>query len=293
VSQFVERRIITSATMPRFLELIESAKRMRNSVPIELGLLAFVFLAGGFLWREIVAIQSDTWYRSQTPGNVVNLPAGFWYRFVSIPIIQFFTLRWYFRLFIWVRFLGQVSKLDLNLVPTHPDRSCGLGFLDGIVIAMGPLLLAHSCLLSGGLATRILYEGGNLPDHYFEIGAMAAFLALIALGPLCLFTGPLLRARLIGLREYGRLASDYVIGFERKWIGGERSPEERLVGSADIQSLADLNNSFGVVKSIIPFPFGKSSLVGLAVIVALPLLPLGLTMFSLQELALRLVKLVL
>ena len=36
------------------------------------------------------------------------------------------------------------SRLDLNLVPTRPDRSCGLGFLDAIVFAMSPFLLAHS-----------------------------------------------------------------------------------------------------------------------------------------------------
>jgi hypothetical protein len=103
----------------------------------------------------------------------------------------------------------------------------------------------------------------------------------------------LLRARLLGLRVYGRLASDYVIGFDRKWIGGQRPPTESLVGTNDIQSLADLENSFAIVRSIIPFPFGKGSLVGLVIVIVLPLLPLGLTMFSPQELFLRLLKLVL
>ena len=189
--------------------------------------------------------------------------------------------------------LWQVSKLDLNLVPTHPDRSWGLGFLDGIVFAMAPFLLAHSCLLSGFLANRILWEGGRLPDHYVEIGAMAAYLFVLTLGPLCVFTPCLLRARREGLLRYGKLGSDYVIAFDRKWIGGDRPPEESLVGTGDIQSLADLSNSYDIVRSIIPFPFGRSSLVGLVVVIALPLLPLALTMFSLQELVMRLVKIVL
>jgi hypothetical protein len=168
-----------------------------------------------------------------------------------------------------------------------------LSFLGGIVVAMAPILLAHSCLLSGYLANRILHEGAKLPDHYVEIGVLALFLVLLALGPLCAFTPTLLRAKRLGLHRYGRLASDYVVGFDQKWISGQRSPEEPLVGTADIQSLADLANSFAVVRSITPFPFGRNSLIGLAVIIAVPLLPLSLTMFSLQELALRLLNILL
>ena len=245
------------------------------------------------MWRIFIALQSDTWYATVTSGGGIRTPAGYWYQFVSVPVVQFVTLRWYLRIFVWTRLLWQTSKLDLNLVPTHPDGSCGLSFLGGIVVAMAPILLAHSCLLSGYLANRILHEGAKLPDHYVEIGVLALFLVLLALGPLCAFTPTLLRAKRLGLHRYGRLASDYVVGFDQKWISGQRSPEEPLVGTADIQSLADLANSFAVVRSITPFPFGRNSLIGLAVIIAVPLLPLSLTMFSLQELALRLLNILL
>jgi hypothetical protein len=74
---------------------------------------------------------------------------------------------------------------------------------------------------------------------------------------------------------------------------GQRPDDEPLVGSGDIQSLADLANSFAVVQNIRPFPFGKQAIIAVAVFVALPLLPLSLTMFSLQELVARLVQVVL
>ena len=54
---------------------------------------------------------------------------------MSLPIFQFLLCRWYFRLFIWARFLWQVSRIDLSLVPTHPDRVGGLGFLSDTVYA--------------------------------------------------------------------------------------------------------------------------------------------------------------
>jgi hypothetical protein len=293
VRQFVERRIIMPPVQNRLLELIESAVRLRGSVGVELFLLVCVYLVGGFSWRAITSLNSDTWYATLTPGAVHWTSAGFWYRWVSLPLFQFILLRWYFRLFIWIRFLWQVSKLDLNLVPTHPDRSCGLGFLGAVVPAMAPFLLAHSCMFSGAIANHLVHDGAKLPDFYVEIGTLAVFLLLVTLGPLCLFTGVLLRAKLMGLRKYGRFASEYAMGFERKWIGGQRPEGQDVLGAEDIQSLADMANVYAVIQSIIPFPFGKGSLIILAVIIALPLLPLGLTMFSFKELVMRLVKLLL
>jgi len=107
------------------------------------------------------------------------------------------------------------------------------------------------------------------------------------------FAPRLLRQRIHGLYTYGPLASEYVIGFEKKWMEGQRPNDEPLVGSGDIQSLADLANSFAVVQNIRPFPFGKAAIIAVAVFVALPLLPLSLTMFSLQELVSRLVQVLL
>jgi hypothetical protein len=136
--QFVDRQVITSALVSKFERITESALRLRNSAGIELGLLVFVFTAGILWWRGVLAIEATTWYAGTTAGRKVLTPAGYWYQFVSMPIIQFIALRWYFRLLIWARMLWQVSTLDLNLVPSHPDRCCGLGFLGEIAVALAP-----------------------------------------------------------------------------------------------------------------------------------------------------------
>jgi hypothetical protein len=291
--QFVDRQIITSALLSNFERIAQSALRLRNSAWIELGLLVFVFTAGILWWRGVLAIQADTWYAGTVAGRRVLTPAGYWYQFVSMPIIQFIGLRWYFRLLIWSKMLWQVSRLDLNLVPSHPDRCCGLGFLGEIAGALVPFLMAHSVLLSGFLADRIAYQGGRLPDYVPEIVVVALLLYILALGPICVFTPRVLRRRREGLAEYGALASEYVIAFQKKWIERRRPSDEPLVGSSDIQSLADLANSFEVVQHIQPFPFGRPAIIAVAVCVALPILPLSLTMFSLQELVTRLVKVLL
>jgi hypothetical protein len=62
------------------------------------------------------------------------------------------------------------------------------------------------------------------------------------------------------------------------------------VGAADIQSLADLGNSYSVVSEMRIVPFGLVDVGRLIAATAAPLVPLTLTIFSLEELISRLVK---
>ena len=291
VQQFVERQIITAEERGGYDRLLTSTMRLRNSVVIELVIAVLVFGFGNFLWRAVVSGDADTWYASAGGGTGYR-PAGYWYAFVSVPVVQFILLRWYFRLFLWARFLFKVSRMKLQLIALHPDRSCGLAFLGETVVALGPFLMAHGFFLTGYMANRIFHGTSKLPDFRPEVLGMAVFLLLLSLAPVSVFAAPINRARLGALRRYGRLASTYVLDFDRKWLE-ESTPEDALLGTADIQSLADLSNSFEVVRTVSIFPFGRRTLTQFAVIFALPILPLTLTMFPLNEIVGRLVKIVL
>ena len=98
-------------------------------------------------------------------------------------------------------------------------------------------------------------------------------------------------SKLAAAREFGILASRYAREFRRKWIEGESPPDEPLLGSADIQSLADLGNSFEIVKSMRSVPFDRGTIFELAVVIAVPILPLALTMISVEDIIDRLLKL--
>ncbi|HEX6879057.1 MAG TPA: hypothetical protein VF135_01730, partial [Terriglobales bacterium] len=124
VAQFFERRIVREDLRPAFSAVIDSAIRLRNSVVAEVAIAAVVIAAGPWIWRETLALRADTWYASVTTAGSAYTAAGTWYGFVSVPVFQLILLRWYYRLFIWCRFLFQTSRLDLDLVPTHPDRCC-------------------------------------------------------------------------------------------------------------------------------------------------------------------------
>src|SRR6201998_1876808 len=185
--RFVERRIILPEDRPRFDRAVESAFALRNSIPLELGLLALVYIFGLWFWNSRFAIETATWYAM--PGGRWHLtPAGFWYVFISIPILQFILLRWYMRLFIWFRFLWQVSRIDLNLIATHPDRCAGLAFLGKSAYAFGPILFAQGAMLAGLVASRVLYRGESLTSFKLQIGGFIAFFVLAILAPLLMFT---------------------------------------------------------------------------------------------------------
>ena len=94
------------------------------------------------------------------------------------------------------------------------------------------------------------------------------------LGPLLVFSPKLAAAKRAGLREYGTLAQRYVREFDHKWLRGGAPADEPLIGSADIQSLADLGNSFEVVKDMRLVPFTLRTVLQLAVVTLLPVAPL-------------------
>jgi hypothetical protein len=210
--------------------------------------------------------------------------AGKWYAYVSLPLFQFLLMRWYFRLFIWTRFLWQVSRIELSLIPIHPDRVGGLGFLAYTVYAFTPLAVAHGAILAGPIANRIFYLGGALPEFKIEIAVLVIFLLCVVLGPLLVFAPQLAQAKRTGNREYGALAERYVREFDAKWLRGGVPADEPLVGSGDIQSLADLANSFEVVRTMQIAPITKDAILRLIAATLAPIVPLVLTMMPLEEL---------
>jgi len=290
VRRFVERGIVVTEDLPTFDASVNLALRTRNSVAVELVLLGLVYTLGLWIWRSQVALGTATWYARPDATHLNLTLAGYWYAFVSIPFFQFILVRWYMRLGLWFRLLWQVSRLNLHLTAAHPDRAGGIGFLGQSSYAFAPILFAQGALLAGLIANRVLYEGRSLLSFKMEAAGFIGFFVVFILGPLVMFTPRLTRARREGSAEYGLLANRYVFGFEDKWIRGGPPNAGELLGNGDIQSLADLANSYSVVREMRAVPFGVEDITRLAGATAAPLLPLMLMIFSLEELLIRLVK---
>ncbi len=293
VAQFLKRGLIAEVDRGRFDSAVAAAMRLRNSVAAEILLIAFVYIVGvGFIWRTQVAIDVPSWHGLAVDGKLHPSLAGWWMGCVSLAVFQFLLYRWYFRLFVWGRFLWHVSRLKLELLPTHPDRCGGLGFLAGVSQAFAPLLVAQGALLAGMMADRIFFAGAKLTHFKLDILGLVGMVVFFILGPLLVFAVQLNATRRAGLIEYGALAQRYAREFDEKWLRGGAAAGEPFVGSGDIQSLADMGGSFEIVTEMKAAPFTLRTVAQLGVTTLLPLAPLLLTVIPLDELVNRLLKLV-
>lgn len=187
-------------------------------------------------------------------------------------------------------FLWRVSRLDLKLVPTHPDLAGGLGYLGVAQSHFMVLTVAVSTVLAAGFAEQIAFTGKPVQAFVVPVVGVLVLNAMLFLGPLVFFSGRLLAVKRLGLREYGVLAAGYVHAFDTRWLRRGAPADESILGASDIQSLADLANSYEVIRHMRVVPFGPGAVLGLTAAVIAPMLPLLLLHFRLDELLVGLVK---
>jgi len=147
-------------------------------------------------------------------------------------------------------------------------------------------------MLAGLIASNVLYSGGSLLSFKLPAVGFVVFFVCVIFGPLLMFTSQMARARRKGLADYGLLAQRYVADFREKWIVGRGANSEELLGTGDIQSLADLGNSYTVVTEMRMVPFGLKDVSRLAIATAAPMVPLLLLVFSPEEVIMRVMKVV-
>jgi hypothetical protein len=289
VAQFRSRGLVRAHEADRFAAIVQGAANLRNSVLAELLLLGLVYATGVlFTLRRYLSMGAAGWFA--LPSGGLSL-AGYWLLFVSLPLLQFLLLRWYFRVFIWARFLWRVSKLDLDLNATHPDKAAGLGFLGESVTAFLLLAGAHGTLFAGMIADRILLGGAKLPDFKIDVIEGALIVLIVFVGPLLLWIPKLAPVKRAGLRDFGALGQSYVREFRDKW-STDAPTGEPLLGSGDIQSLADLGNSYASAAQMRLAPIQSAGLVAFLAAFLAPIVPLLLTMMSVEALISRFVGIV-
>jgi hypothetical protein len=287
---FLERGLIPDHSRSKFDAAIASAMRLRDSVVAELLLIVFVYVVGMlFIWRTQSTLDTSTWYSFGNAESFQLSRAGWWAVCVSLPIAQFLLVRWYFRLFIWAQLLWRISRIELKLLPTHPDGVAGLRFL-AARHAFTPLLLAQGAVLAGMMANRIFYADATLLEFKAELIGTVTLMTLAILGPLLAFKSKLREVRRQGMDDYGTLGQRYSSEFDRKWIRSDAAGDESLLGSADIQSMADLRNSVVVISDMNTVSFTFKNVLDLAAITLLPVAPLLLTTFSVEQLLDRMLK---
>lgn len=281
--QFVVSGIVPDSCLDRFDEISKSAIRLRDSNLAELIVLAIAYATSTYNVHRELGTGFSSWLMVET-GAVYNLTlAGWWYALVSVPIYQFFLFRWVMRLLNWAVFLFRISRLDLAIVPTHPDGAAGLGFVGQALAPTSVIVLAASAVLCSSIGSQVVYRGAKLQEFVVAFALFVVVAVVAFLMPFAVFTPLLAITRRNGLMKYGALATRYTQLFDRKWVKGKEPAGEQLLGTGDIQSLADMGNSFDRVASMKLFPVELADLRALLLAALLPAIPLVLTQFSIHD----------
>ena len=281
--QFQSARLVPPESEPAFIALLSKARRHIDSTLAELVVLGLAIAAAWSSAQRELGSSIATWQALVGADGVKSLTgAGWWHALVSVPLFQFLFIRWGFRGVVWAQVLARVSRIELRLVASHPDRAAGLGFLALGQAGFAVLVLVASASLASVLAEDVVYRGAALESLYPIMGAFGVIALIFALGPLVTFAPRLAALKREALYEYGALSSRHDSAFRAKWLGAKAEAEE-LLGNEDPSSLADLASGYERAKALRPIPIDLQAIAPILVAAALPMIPLVALKVPLSE----------
>lgn len=291
LTQLFKTGIISDNNVMEYESILSKIYKIRESKLSEIIILIIAYILTLVVWRNYDQSNlTPTWIFSEEGG--LTIP-GYWYYIVSAPIFQFILYRMLWKFFLWVYFLYRLSKIDLNLVATHPDLSGGLQFIGTTNIYFGILGTAQCCIASAQIAQWVSIGRYQLSDQYSTILIDVLVASFLLMLPIVVFLPKLYNLRLQGKRDYSIVSMNYVRLFEEKWIKGVNPDNEKILGSGDVQSLADLYNSYAIVDQIRTIPIKPRLLLNLVIIIAIPFAPLAFFAIPPEEILKTLLKFIL
>lgn len=264
VRHFREAGLVRTADVGRYYDIVRSTRRLRDSVIAEIIIAIAGFVLAATFWT-VPAPLLPAWHRS---GPDMASAASWWHQFVSLPILMLLLLGWIWRLTLWTRLLWKVSRLDLLLIPSHPDGAGGLKFLGLSLEALVLPAFALSCVLAGPLANRVVHGGASIMTYRAPVLTFAVLVLALLAGPLLLFTDRLLAAMHHGVLDYGVMARDLGLRLENRWLG--KPMAEDALDANDFSATTDL---YSIVANVYTMRLVPLSLRNLAVIIVATLLP--------------------
>jgi hypothetical protein len=276
-----ESRLLIGADLTEMDYILARLRRVRDSfLPEALFLVAVAVRAATSYSFIVEQTSGDLSYQSSTG---VHLSAAGWYGLlVSVPIIQFLALVVLWRWLLWTAFAFRLSRMNLRLVPSHPDENGGLGFLSISTQAFAPFSFALSTVVGASFRNDILHNGKHLVNFKGPAIALVIILFAAAVLPLLFFIPKLLPLRRKGILQYSIVGHMQSIAFHDKWVHHGEEHEDEALAAPEMSTLCDYNSAYKNVEDMYPIPIDKEALMGLAISIAIPALPVILAEIPIQ-----------
>ncbi len=252
-------------------KIIAGLARLRDSMLPELVILLVVAIRTFVSFKEQLA--GDPWMSYETTTGFHLTLSGWYAVVISATIFQFLMWLYVWKWLLWTYFAFKLSKLNLRLIPTHPDENGGLGFLGMTPMAFAPAAFAVTCVLGSVWRYDILHRGAHLMDFRGVGIVLVVVVLLIAIAPLAFFVPRLMAVRRKGILDYAIIGQMHSVGFHERWILNRAGHEADLISAPEVSTLCDYGQAYDRIEKLNPFPTDKGALIALALSMVLPSLP--------------------
>ncbi len=288
IPQFLHAGIVPPAEVPRFRAVLARTARLRNA---SLPWAIIIGLAFAWAFTGTVAHRAHELLWAAEGGTAPSLGfGGWWYVYVGRPLFIAVTLGWLWRVILLAVTLRGIAKLDLVIVPTHPDRAGGLGFVERFPAAFSLVAFVSALVIAGGWAHDVEFHGLDVHELFPMMGAAVVVALFVYLSPYLVFAGPLGRAKKQALLDYGALVARHGGAVRSKWILGDAKKADPLLSASEIGPVADTISLYEAVQRMRPIPLGKTALLAIAVPVLIPFIGVLAIQIPLKELLQGLMK---
>ena len=271
-------RLVSSGVVPpgqldRLRSVLSDIARLRDSVLPWIAI--FAALASFFLFSRPSEVPHElSWAKDQADGAGMGLGV-WWYLYVGRTIFLTLLLAWLWRLALLFMLFKRIAGLELSMVPTHPDRCAGLGFMARIPVMFVPVVLGISSVFASGWAHQVVYHDVTIASLRVEIIAFVVVVPLVFLAPFISFLGLMLKTKKQGLLDYGDLIGRHGRLVRERWIDGKQVANDPILDAPELGPIADTAAPYELIGKIRPLPLTMGSLVPLLGAAVLPMVILA------------------
>jgi hypothetical protein len=261
--QFIACGIIGPRDTSAIGRLHDLIKRLRQSPWSD---WACVFIGYGIslaiLIPEFGPDPLPTWHAQGDANSRMLTAAGIWEFFIALPVLQYIWLRFTWKILLWIFYLYRITRFHLDLHPTHPDLTGGIGFISEAQGRFALYILAYGI---SNVAATVGYEIAVLnydlsiapvwgPLVGFAIGAPLLFTL-----PLFMFTKQLYRSRERALAAYRERVTEHSRQVESRWLNRSEKALEPEQEVRELAELTTLGTMFSRIENMRVVPFDLRS----------------------------------
>ena len=289
VHHFAKAGVLDKDDRPSFDALVASNRSLINGTFAEVVAVVAAYSIAVILLQYLPSLGMRPWYRP--PESTTMSAAGWWYSFVSLPLLLILTFVWLWRIVLWGRFLIRAAKMKLRLIAAHPDRASGLKFLNSSLVAFMPLAFTFGVIAAGAAANQLLYNSATIETVQMLAAGLIVVVLILFVGPLMIFVFKLHAKKVEGIYSYGALADDVGRQFEEKWFTNYQEFRSGALEAPDFSATTDLYQVVANVHDMKLVPFELRAVVSLVLAALLPFIPVVLMMMPIKSIVTELARL--